>query len=347
MKAQCKDRALETADRHCRNCGAPLAGDYCARCGQHESRGDLHFAEAAGDIVGDIFTWDSRLWRTLVPLLVRPGFLSAEFNAGRRARYMPPFRLYLVISFLLFLVVSLTARDSIVLNGDAADDADTVIAIGGDIESLPESVRERVLQAREAARGQDAPSDNSPAPAGTEEAGQIDSKIDSEVESNLGESPGYFQLEMGENAPPWLKDIEARIERNAQGLSDDPSQFLDSLFEYLPQMMFLMLPIFALLLKFLYLFSPFHYLQHLVFGLHYHSFVYVLYLLSALFEAVGWQGGSVFALLLLVYLPLALRKAYGSSWFGAIGKSAVMCFSYALVLIVGFAAVAIMALAFM
>lgn len=301
-----------------------------------------------------MFTWDSRLWRTLVPLLVRPGFLSAEFNAGRRARYMPPFRLYLVISFLLFLVVSLTARDSIVLDGDAAGDGELVIApiiIGSDLESVPEPFRERVSQAREEAGAQDALSDNSRAPAAAEEAGGIDSEVDgqveSEVESEPGDSPGLFELGVGENAPQWLKDIEARIERNAQGLSDDPSEFLDSLFEYLPQMMFLMLPIFALLLKILYLFSPFHYLQHLVFGLHYHSFVYVLYLLSALFDAVGWQGGGVFALLLLVYLPLALRKAYGSSWFGAIGKSAAMCFSYALVLIAGFAAVAIMALALM
>ena len=213
------------------------------------------------------------------------------------------------------------------------------ILIGSDVESVPEPFREDVSQALEEAGVPDEFGENGRTPANSEEAG--------ESGSEGGESPGAFQLDLGDNAPQWLKDIEARIERNAAGLDEDPSAFLDSLFEYLPQMMFLMLPIFALLLKILYLFSPFHYLQHLVFGLHYHSFVYVLYLLSALFEAVGWQIGNVFALLLLVYLPLALRKAYGSSWFGAIGKSALMCGSYALVLIFGFAAAAIVALALM
>ena len=96
---------VETGQNRCRNCGATLRGEYCHHCGQREGRGDLHFADAAGEVLGDLFTWDSRFWRTLFPLVFRPGFLTAEFIAGRRARYVPPFRLYIIISFVLFLVL--------------------------------------------------------------------------------------------------------------------------------------------------------------------------------------------------------------------------------------------------
>ena len=108
----------ESGQKHCRNCGALLRGEYCHHCGQREGRGDLQFADAAGEVLGDLFTWDSRLWRSLFPLVFRPGFLTAEFIAGRRARYVPPFRLYIIISFLLFLVLSLLARDMVSIDGE-------------------------------------------------------------------------------------------------------------------------------------------------------------------------------------------------------------------------------------
>src|SRR5215207_2111780 len=89
----------------CANCHAPLSGQYCNACGQrHEPR--LHtVAHFAGEAFESISHADSRLWRTLWYLLVRPGFLTHEFFLGRRARYLPPFRLYLVISVLFFLVI--------------------------------------------------------------------------------------------------------------------------------------------------------------------------------------------------------------------------------------------------
>lgn len=91
----------------CANCGADLAGEYCAACGQrHEPHVHTvgHFASEAFESISHA---DSRLWRTLWLLLTRPGFLTREFLAGRRARYLPPFRLYLVISVLFFLIVGL------------------------------------------------------------------------------------------------------------------------------------------------------------------------------------------------------------------------------------------------
>jgi hypothetical protein len=90
----------------CRNCGAALSGRFCANCGQ---AADIHVPstrELIHEALEGITHSDSRLWRTLSLLWFKPGKLTQEFVAGRRAKYLPPFRLYLVLSVIFFLVAS-------------------------------------------------------------------------------------------------------------------------------------------------------------------------------------------------------------------------------------------------
>ena len=56
------------------------------------------------DFLHDLTDLDSRVWRTLITLLLKPGKLTNEFIAGRRTFYLPPFRLYLVLSLVFFLL---------------------------------------------------------------------------------------------------------------------------------------------------------------------------------------------------------------------------------------------------
>jgi hypothetical protein len=94
---------------NCTNCGAAVSGQYCSDCGQrveYHSHSLGNFLSEAAEVLTHA---DSRLWRTLGPLLFRPGFLTQQFLAGRRASYLPPLRLYLVLSVLFFLVVSVTS----------------------------------------------------------------------------------------------------------------------------------------------------------------------------------------------------------------------------------------------
>lgn len=300
---------METPGTHCRNCEASVDGEYCKSCGQREGRGDLHFADAAGDILGDIFTLDSRVWRTLFPLFFKPGFLSAEFNAGRRARYMPPFRLYLVVSFLMFLGMSFDAGESYRLS------------TSGELDDAAEIV------------------DDSPADAQSGSGNPRDNPQDL--------PPEEFSLDIVGDGPPWMLDLERRLEANARRVSQEPGDYMQELLEYLPRVMFVMLPIFALLLKLAYLFSPYHYLQHLVFAVHYHTFVYLLYLVSIGVERIAPAADAPQALLLLVYLPLALRRTYASGWGGAIGKSLFLMISYGITLILGASIAALAVLAAM
>jgi hypothetical protein len=98
------------AERRCLNCGAVLTGRYCANCSQSA---DVHVPstrELLHEALEGITHSDSRLWRTLRLLWFKPGRLTQEFVAGRRAAYLPPFRLYLVLSIIFFLVASLSNK---------------------------------------------------------------------------------------------------------------------------------------------------------------------------------------------------------------------------------------------
>src|SRR5256885_12555233 len=86
----------------CANCGAPLAGPYCAACGQKARPQHPTVRDFAEDLAGEIFNYDGRIHRSVLLLFLRPGFLTREAFADRRASYVSPIRLYLLFSVLLF-----------------------------------------------------------------------------------------------------------------------------------------------------------------------------------------------------------------------------------------------------
>ncbi|OQX94862.1 hypothetical protein B6I21_08415 [candidate division KSB1 bacterium 4572_119] len=91
---------------HCLNCGEKLRGEFCHHCGQQNKTTDATLRQLLRDVLGDFFAFDSKFFNSIVPLLIRPGFLSNEYSAGKRIRYVSPFRLYLFISFFFFLVLA-------------------------------------------------------------------------------------------------------------------------------------------------------------------------------------------------------------------------------------------------
>lgn len=91
---------------HCLNCGTPATGKFCAECGQEIKDHSVALGPLLSDALAELASWDSKLLRTLVPLLIRPGFLTNEYNAGHRVPYLSPLKLYLTISVLFFLLLS-------------------------------------------------------------------------------------------------------------------------------------------------------------------------------------------------------------------------------------------------
>ena len=104
----------------CQNCGNQVSQRYCGACGQRLEpplHSLLQFTQLAAE---DLTHADSRLWRTLWALLFKPGHLTAEFLAGHRARYLPPVRLYLVLSVAFFRVATAVQTHFTVLQFDDA-----------------------------------------------------------------------------------------------------------------------------------------------------------------------------------------------------------------------------------
>lgn len=103
----------------CPNCDTEITGPFCAGCGQQQSHLQRPIWSLAGELLEDLFRLDSRVLRTLFVLLFKPGHLTTEHFAGRRARYTPPVRLYLVISFLFFFLMSgISGIDATVLRSE-------------------------------------------------------------------------------------------------------------------------------------------------------------------------------------------------------------------------------------
>jgi Protein of unknown function (DUF3667) len=94
----------------CRNCGAPAPGVYCPACGQETRARPPKFLQFMREAGGRYVALDGRLWKTLVGLLFRPGFLTREYFAGRRRRYIRPARLFLVASLMLFAALRLVVE---------------------------------------------------------------------------------------------------------------------------------------------------------------------------------------------------------------------------------------------
>lgn len=101
----------------CANCGTPMFGAYCAACGQRSLDLERPFSELLREALDAFFAFDVRIWRTLWTLVSRPGRLTLEYLAGRRARYVHPFKLYFVLSVLLFLALALSGYSVIRVSG--------------------------------------------------------------------------------------------------------------------------------------------------------------------------------------------------------------------------------------
>jgi hypothetical protein len=292
----------------CRNCGAPLAGDYCSQCGQRER--ELRLADVAGEALEDLTDLDSRLWRTLKGLILHPGSVTADYISGRRARYVPPIRLYLVVSFLVLLVFSQSE--------------------GGAVVSVAPEVDPALVDQHE--RGLYIPRTN--------EAGEQEILTPREYLEAEG-----LATEL-ESMPAWFQQLVERMVTNAEQLQGKPEAFTDALTQRLPQMMFFLLPVFALMLWLFYLGAPYHYLQHLIFSVHYHTVAFMLFLLM---WPLNWllpgDYGGIVTLALFIYLPLALRRAYGGSTVGAFARGLSLALVYYFVVVFTGTAVALATLA--
>jgi len=337
----------------CLNCGTSLQGPFCYYCGQPDKNLMRFFPVLLRELMEDFLDFDSRFMRTMKPLLFRPGKLTRDYLDGRRFRYTPPLRLYIFSSIACFFLVALLASDAIKFQTDG-EDSDAIVAsistgrvddpkLQSALEKMKPEDRqevERALQKVAAARqGQD--------------EGEGENGGESEPEHgdtiNINGKPWDRETNpfVVNWLPQWVNDwINDEIEQSpAKGreIEKNPNLITDKVFDVLPATMFVLLPIVALLFKFWYLFARKYYVEHLIFALHNHSFLFVMILISVALSALaGWaeptgEGRITGAVTLTnlaiwvwvpLYLLLSLKRVYRQGWTMTIAKYCAIGITY-------------------
>jgi len=259
----------------CRNCGTVTQGNFCQQCGQATHLHVPSAREFLHEFIAHYVALEGKLWHSLKLLIFKPGLLTREYIEGRRIRYVEPLRLYLSFSIIFFFVIKMSG----------------VGMMGG---------HERTPRAEKAAK------------ARVEQTAQ--------TEQTPVAAPPQEEKEKVKRGTDELKDIEdispalaKRVERIASMPREQQEELLKrTFFSYAPYAIFLMMPVFALYLKLLYLGSGRRYGEHFLFALHSNAFAFLM--LSLFAVAHNW-GFVRFVVLvwLTFYLPTALRRVYGGS----------------------------------
>ena len=302
-------------DAACRNCGADAPGAYCPACGQETAlelpKAGTFLREAAGRYVA----FDGRMWRTLLALGLRPGFLTREYLAGRRRRYVRPSRLVLVLAIVLFAVARFVAEPV------------GVVRIGG--EAPPGGAA--------GASVKDDPGDR-PITIGVGPGGVV---VDPALNVRLTGLGGPF----AERLERHLASFN-RLDREQKA-----QEIVNGMLRYGPYALVAMLPAFALLMQVLYAGRaraypgrPRRYAEHLVYGAHSHAFVALAVVLMII---APWAPlTTLIALWGAFWLFASMHAVYGGRWSGTILRGLLATGVYAVLFVVAVVGLLVVAILF-
>lgn len=310
----------------CGNCDAPLSGPYCSQCGQHTHHSARTIGLLFHDAWHDLTHVDGRVWGTFGRLLIRPGQLTLDYFAEKRARYVPPFRLYLILSIVFFGLWSLNPGDH----------------VRADLPAPPKSIANDAKHAAEATGAQIREETVAQIKQGIAEAKKA--KAASEPKSTAGDDgeaeDGNSWL-FGEkcDASPSLGWLKGAAERACLGWKADHGKaLLHAFFANVPKMMFVFLPLIAAVMTLLYWFPRRYYVEHVVLVLHNHAALYLAMILMmviamaarvipGLGRVVPIAGFAVFCYSIW-YVYRSMRRYYGQGRWLTLAKLSVVSFAY-------------------
>jgi hypothetical protein len=321
---------------HCANCGEPLQGEFCHHCGQsvHSVLKPMH--HMVEETVETVLHIDSRILHTLPALFLKPGFLTLEYFAGRRVRYIAPFRLMFVLCLLVFFVLHLATTEFVshtlgqyqseVLHDGSKDfahansatavrdrlddqlNALNAVQIYGDSDMAAQAVQAR-QRLREAANRRLAELHAPPlaVPSSAPKAADESARLKPIQPIRLGWLPDFANRRLTAMAQHVVDNLHLYKHGDAVSREAARQRMLNGIFGKLPGAMLVLVPIFALLLKLFYVFKRRLYMEHLIVALHSQAFLFLWLLLCILL--------TVFAHWLE---PHALWTTWPLNWLGRI-----------------------------
>lgn len=365
-----ENAAGHDAPTHCENCHALLQGEFCHRCGQSIHNPVRHAGHAIEEVFESFWHLDGRLFRTLRDLLV-PGRTTLEYLAGHRQRYLPPLRLFMIMSLLAFFVGKLTIhvdREPVSLG------VDTSAITGSKTVEEVQRNRERMLAEIEKSRNGDKKGlpgvDPALIAAQVQIEGEASNRI-TELKHGVASSPAAGDAAFGRRksqgalfssgnevwdparnpvnidwlpafANQWLTGQLIHGRENIERMNGRPDLMFQAFMTSLPSALFLLVPVFALMLKIAYVFKRRLYLEHLVVALYSHVFLLmtltVVFLLIALVAwvppHVDWLAvcAKVVMGALLAWVPIYLllmqKRVYRQGWPMTMLKYSVIGIAY-------------------
>lgn len=338
----------ERAEKTCLNCQATVQGRYCHVCGQE----NIEPKETAWNMLThffkDLMHFDGKFFSTLKWLIARPGFLSKEYMAGRRNSYLNPVKMYVFTSAFFFLVffsfskVSDGGIETTTINGKTVQEIEKM-----DSAQFADFTR-RINREDEKA---DVPMTRT----------EFDKYKDSAIsKSGIRLTPSTYSskeaydsaLQSGKKKHNWVMRqlVYKQLDLNKKYNNDSRlivRAFMDKIMHSLPQMLFVSLPFFALLLKWLYFRNKkLFYVDHLVFTVHFYIFsFFAMFIMYAITKINNQLDLGIFRLInfllflgMLFYEYKAMRKFYLQSRGKTIAKFLLLnlAFIVFMVLIFGF-----------
>ncbi len=327
----------ERLDKNCLNCKAEVQGRFCQNCGQENVEVKESVWHLVSHFFQDITHFDGKFFSTIKYLFKKPGFLATEYLIGRRASYINPVRLYVFTSaffFLVFFSFMKVDRDTLVndvnMNGKTYPQITALDSLAFD--TFTQNVNKE---------------DGKPGVAMTRE--EFKKYFDSTVLQGTIQFTNYNYktkaeydsvLATGKVHHNWIKRqlIYKEIEINEKYKNEGGEVFKEYsniLLHSLPQMLFILLPLFALILKLLYIRrKEYYYVNHTIFSIHFYTFCFIMMLvmfgLGKLNSGLKWSVipwiEVVMGIGIFFYLYKAMRKFYKQRRAKTIFKFLIFCF---------------------
>jgi len=340
---------MENNNRACKNCEEEFQDgfEFCPHCGQ-KAKENLTMGILFYNTISNYFSFDARFFKSFLPLMFRPGYLARKFVEGKRLLYLHPAQYYLFVSVLFFFLFSFQAREY-------TQKLDTVLKEGlkQDSISVINDAPLKVIDSNTITKLTQPFKDPKIITGMTrEELGKLDSLIQDQVNSSKSKKPD-FDFGYDKKRLDSLIAIGAPEEEQlkAMGMKEDAGFFarrlytqllkfqknsgrgiLQAFFDSLPIALFILLPIFAIILK-VFFWKRGSFAHHLVFSFYFFSFLFVVLgiILAAnyIWEFPYWIG-LIVALSTYFYLLIAIKKFYRHGFFLSFIKTGLVTFIYLL-----------------
>jgi len=345
---------------HCQNCGAELTGPHCGQCGQAAIDYRRSFRHVIVDVLDSFLNWDSKFFATIGLLVIKPWRLTNEFLAGKRVRYLHPLRLYLLASILFFFAINYGAKGLRLEPGKISEKNRAAVsaAVAEKRDEIEAELDKDNLSADERKKAQEAldyltkpspaataPAEEQPSPTITPTASASDSG--KRTYGAVNERPFLVFDADKKSSTPFERWLEARAKEKMGEHGTKMGLFITTLFSNLPYMMLCCIPLFAFVLKILYIRRHIFYIDHLIYALHIHTFFYTGIMLIVLATMglhriapptlAGWIIAFLW-ILFVVQIFLSSRRVYRQGWFMSTFKFLVGGFAYLIVLFLALAA---------